>query len=158
MQSGSGVPYRTWGVTWGLRALFTALGGVFVVMGVLPWSDASGYWDGWPTRLWTLGVGVAFFVVAYRPRVELKQDAILARGIIFSKQIPLTELVDARAGYDGITLSTRDGKRFTPTFVGEKSNLWMLLGRRSRADDIATALMTAARPDFVPGRRRRADL
>jgi hypothetical protein len=106
-----------------------ALGAVFIVTGVLPWSDTETYWQGWSDRLLGIGVGAAFLVLAYRPRLELKQDVIIARGIIFSKRIPLIELVDARAGYYGITLSTRDGRTFTPTFVGEKANLSRLLAR-----------------------------
>jgi hypothetical protein len=149
--------YCAWAVTWGLRAAFTACGALFLVMGALPWSDTSSYLEGWPTRLSSLGIGIAFFVVAYRPRLELKGDLIVARGIVFSKQIPLTELIDARPGYYGITLTTRDGRGFTPTFVGEKSNLRLILGRRGRADEIATTLLAAVRPDFAPGRRRRDD-
>jgi hypothetical protein len=136
MKTGSGDRYRVWGVTWGLRAWLTAAGALFIVMGVVPWSDTSTFWEGWSARLLSLGIGAFFFVVAYRPRLELKEDVIVARGIVFSKQMPLTELMDARAGYYGLTLSTRDGRRFTPTFVGEKSNLWLLLGRRGRADDM----------------------
>jgi hypothetical protein len=152
----SGDGRRVWGVTWWLRAWFTVLGAWFAVMAVLPWSDTAGFWDGWPVRLGSLGIGAALLLCAHRPRLELRDDVVLARGLVLSKRIPLTELVDARAGYHGIELMTRDGRHFTPTFVGEKSNLYLFLGRRGRADDIATTLLTAARPDSVPGRRRRA--
>lgn len=138
-------PAHSWGVTWLLRAAFLALAGVFAVQAVVPWSDTSNYLEGWPTRALGLAVAGAFVVVAFRPRITLAGDSIVARGVVFAKTIPLSELADVRVGYYGLTLSTRDGHSFTTTFVGEKSNVARLLGRRSDADDVARALLCAAR-------------
>ncbi len=123
------------------RLFFPLVGLYFLVATVA-------YFDGGADLPFTalgLGLGVALTVGPFRPCVRLGEGLVFARGVVFSRSIPLADLQDVVPGYGGLTFISRDGSTFEATGVGEKWNLTTWLGRRGKADAVADVLLAAAR-------------
>lgn len=78
------------------------------------------------------------------PVVRLGEATVYARGLIFHRSIPLIQVVDARAGYSGLTIETKDGRAFEATGVAEKWNISRWLKRHTTSDHVADIILNAA--------------
>lgn len=79
--------------------------------------------------------GSIFWILTVRPRVRLTTEAMEVRNFMGSATIPRSEVVEAKAGYLGLEIRTRDGSRFTANAI-QKSNIAVMLGSPSRADRV----------------------
>lgn len=98
-----------------------------------------------------------------RPRLVLTDDEVVVVGFLTSRY-PLVDVVGAEPDYMGTWFRLADGSGFW-TSVLQRPNWAAWLGRRSRADRIATTILTAAAlkrgeepPEPVGGKRGKGDL
>jgi hypothetical protein len=139
----------TWRTPIVYRLFFPAIGLYFLGATVI-------YFDGGtdlPFTALSAVLGVVLTVGPFRPVVRLQGQTIFARGLVFSRTIPLTDLQDVLPGYGGLNLVTSDGRHFEATGVGEKWNITAWLGRRGRADDVADVLRSARDAAIVDNAR-----
>jgi hypothetical protein len=71
-------------------------------------------------------------------------DAVLGLAVFGVVRIPLEAVVDVSAGYYGLTITLASGTRVSAWAV-QKSNLASWFNRHTRADDVAEAILAAAR-------------
>ena len=132
-------PSPTWRPPIVYRIFFPAVGLYFLFSTVA-------YFDGGadlPGTALGLVLGVTLTVGPFRPLVRLEQQHVYARGVVFSRRMPLRDVVEVEAGYGGLTFVLRDGGRFEATGVGEKMNITSWRGRRGKADSIADTIRAA---------------
>ncbi|GAA1844969.1 PH domain-containing protein [Asanoa iriomotensis] len=91
-----------------------------------------------------LAVGLAPMLLALRPAVTLTDTEVEVRNPLRTRRLPLGEVVDAKTGYGGLRIETRDGRAVSAWAV-QKSNLASWSGRHTRADEVADAIRKAAR-------------
>jgi hypothetical protein len=74
------------------------------------------------------------------------------------RSIPLAQIAGVTTGYYGIAITTNESKTYTASVV-QKNNYSRWLGRRTRADDVADAIRSAAGLRVPPlrGAHRRGD-
>ena len=137
---------RVWRPPLVLQTLFVSSGVALCISAFLPWDGASTGEGGGLFRLLLFVGGLAWFVPAYRSRMELRDDRLILRYAFRSRVASLDTLVALTAGRQGLWFQTVDGAQFgSPGLIGEKSSLASWLGRRTRADDMVDAIL-AARP------------
>ncbi len=130
---------RTWRTPVFYRIFFPAVGLYFLGASVV-------YFDGGVDVSSTalgLVMGLAFTLGPFRPVVRLEQQDVFARGLVFSRRMPLRDVVEIEGGYGGLNFVTRNGDRFEATGVGEKMNITAWRGRRGKADSIADTILDA---------------
>lgn len=91
-------------------------------------------------------VGFAAVCLAWviRARIELRQDDLVMRYMLRSRRVPLSEITGVRAGREGLSIRTRQGRTYnSPTGIGGKAPLASWLHRRTKADRIAEVIMEA---------------
>ncbi|MEV0713812.1 PH domain-containing protein [Asanoa sp. NPDC050611] len=81
-------------------------------------------------------------LLALRPAVTLTETDVEVRNPLRTQRLPLADVADAKTGYGGLRIETRDGRAVTAWAV-QKSNLANWTGRRTRADDVADAIAGA---------------
>jgi hypothetical protein len=121
------------------RLLFPAVGLSLLGFSVVDFDGGSDL----PSTAESLALGLVFSLGPFRPCVRLHGDAVFARGVVFSRSIPLRDLEDVVPGYRGLDLVTTAGRTFQVTGVGEKWNITNWLSRRGRADSMADVLLAA---------------
>jgi hypothetical protein len=138
---------QTWRVSTGGRVaglVFTAFGLVVVVRALLAIAR-----DGLELGLaYGLLFGVALvlvpLVLTLRPAVTLTETDVEVRNPLRTLRVPVAEITDAKTGYGGLRIETRDGRAVTAWAV-QKSNLANWRGQHTRADDVAEAIREASR-------------
>jgi hypothetical protein len=114
-----------------ISGLITAGGGVTVGVIVMLWAA-------------TLIVGLGVWRWAFVPKVELTRENLLVQNPFgHVAVIPYTKISGAQVGYSGIMVQMRDGSRVLAWAV-QKSNMARWAKKRSRADDVADAIMLKA--------------
>lgn len=130
----------TWRTPLLYRLFFPAVGLYFLVATVL-------YFDGGADPGFSAGTSVlgAFFTVGpFVPVVRLRAETVYARGLVFHRTIPLIQVIDARAGYSGLTIETNDGRTFEATGIAENWNISRWLNRHTTSDHVADIILNAA--------------
>jgi hypothetical protein len=89
--------------------------GIGVVMGLLP--------------------AVVALRFARRIRLVAQEDALMVVSFANEKRLPWSDVVEAEAGYSGITIGLRDGTAVLSGAV-QKANISTWFGRRTRADEV----------------------
>jgi hypothetical protein len=137
--------------TWRVTLAGRVVGVVFAAFGlwVLVRAALSGARDGFDLAIaYGLGLGLAAVLVplliAVRPSVTLTDTDVEVRNPLRTRRVPLGEIADAKTGYGGLRIETRDGRAVNAWAV-QKSNLASWSGRHTRADDVADAIRKAAR-------------
>ena len=127
---------RTWRVS--------ALGRVGV-LALIPLSMAVAWllWDSVPVSL-LAGVGAlaAWWRFSLHPAVILTGTELIVRNPYGQRRVALTDVVDAAPGYGGLTVTTSTGEHVVAWAV-QKSNLATWTARRTRADEVAEAIVAA---------------
>lgn len=121
------------------RIFFPAVG-LYFLFGTVAYFDGGVDVSG--TAL-GLVMGLAFTLGPFRPVVRLEQQDVFARGLVFSRRMPLRDVVEIEGGYGGLNFVMRNGDRFEATGVGEKMNITVRRGRRGKADSIADTILAA---------------
>lgn len=129
----------TWRTPVFYRIFFPAVG-LYFLFGTVAYFDGGE--DLWGTVL-GLVMGLAFTLGPFRPVVRLEQQDVFARGLVFSRRMPLGDVVEIEGGYGGLNFVMRNGDRFEATGVGEKMNITVWRGRRGKADSIADIIFAA---------------
>jgi hypothetical protein len=134
--------------------VFAALFAALCLTGVaLPWEDgfttippdgSGNYTDDLQYRALALILAALAIAMAFRARLELRRDELISRSLLRTQSIPLESIVGVTPTEAGLRIETRDGRSYgSPSFIGEKSRLSTMLGRRTRSDEIADAIMKA---------------
>jgi hypothetical protein len=77
---------------------------------------------------------------AFVPFLTLTPDAVFIQNRLTSRSVPYSEISDVRGGYYGLRLRTKSGEVVTAWAV-QKSNAASRLHKRTRADEVASAIM-----------------
>lgn len=136
----------TWRTPVFYRIFFPAVG-LYFLFGTVAYFDGGE--DLWGTAL-GLVMGLALTLGPFRPVVRLEQQDVFARGLVYSRRMPLRDVVEVEGGYGGLNFVMRNGDRFEATGVGEKMNITVWRGRRGKADSIADTVL-AAREQALAG-------
>ncbi len=126
----------TWRTPVLYRLFFPAVGLSFLFATIV-------YFDGGadlPYTALSLILGLALTIGPFRPVVRLEQRDVYARGLVFSRRMPLRDIVQIEGGYGGLNFTLRDGRGFEASGVGEKMNVTSWLGREGKADSIADTI------------------
>ncbi|MFB7576824.1 MULTISPECIES: hypothetical protein [unclassified Streptomyces] len=89
------------------------------------------------------GAAAACVRLAAHGALTLTPDAVVITNLFGQRTIALTSVRRVTAGYNGLTVDTHDRRSYTALVI-QKSNLSRWLGRRTRADEIADAVRSAA--------------
>lgn len=130
---------RTWRTPVVYRIFFPVIGLYFLFATVAYFDGGSDL----PFTALSLALGLALIVGPFRPVVRLERQDVYARGLVFSRRMPLRDIVEVAGGYGGLSFMLRDDRSFEATGVGEKMNITSWLGRRSKADSIADTIAEA---------------
>ena len=102
---------------------------------------------GWAAFLWVtafmLSAGL-WIRSAFSLRVTLTATEVVVKNMFKSYRLPLAEISSVAGGYYGTVFTLRDGTRVTAWGV-PKSNLARWTNTETRADQLAEAVITAAR-------------
>jgi hypothetical protein len=79
--------------------------------------------------------GVSGWRFGLRPRITADAEGVRVRNPGQETFLPWHDILDASAGYSGITIKTPNGE--LTAWAVQKWNLSRWLGRRTRADDVA---------------------
>lgn len=142
-----------WRAPLGYRVFFTVVA-VFMVGGALmPWEDgmmafppdgSGDYRHDMGFRLLLIALAAVLLAWVYRARMDLRQDDVVMRYLLWSRRIPLREIAGVTAGREGLNVETRNGATYgSPMFIGQKAPLASWLHRRTQADEIAERIMEA---------------
>ncbi len=85
--------------------------------------------------LFGLMFGVSGWRFGLRPRITAETEGVMVRNPGQETFVPWDDIVDASAGYSGITIKTANGE--LTAWAVQKWNLSRWFGRRTRADDVA---------------------
>ena len=129
----------TWRTPVFYRIFFPAVGLYFLFATVAYFDGGSDL----PFTALSLALGLALTLGPFRPVVRLERQDVYARGLLFSRRMPLRDIVEVAGGYGGLNFTLRDGRSFEATGVGEKMNVTSWLGRRGKADSIADTIAAA---------------
>ena len=129
----------TWRTPLWYRVFFPVVGGYFIVATVVHFDGGTDL----PMTLLSAVLGIVLTGARW-PVVRLAGSALYARGLIFHRTIPVTDIVQVIPGYGGLDIETTDGRHFEATGVGEKWNIAAWLGHRTAADSIADTILAAA--------------
>jgi len=120
---------------------------------LLPWNDGtitlppdgSGeYQHDLGYRLLGIALAAVLLTWVYRARMDLRQDDIVMRYMLWSRRVPLSEITNVTAGREGLSVETRGGATYgSPMFIGQKAPIAAWLRRRTQADEIAETIMDA---------------
>ncbi|HEV7708436.1 MAG TPA: PH domain-containing protein [Asanoa sp.] len=94
--------------------------------------------------LFGVALVLAPLVLTLRPAVTLTETDVEVRNPLRTRRVPVAEITDAKTGYGGLRIETRDGRAVTAWAV-QKSNLANWRGQHTRADDVAEAIRKASR-------------
>ncbi|GIF65354.1 hypothetical protein Ais01nite_33890 [Asanoa ishikariensis] len=136
--------------TWRVSPAGRVIGIVFMAFGlwVMVRAALAGARDGYDLGIWYgFGFGLAAVLVpllfALRPAVILTGTDVEVRNPLRTRRVPLAEITDAKTGYGGLRIETRDGRAITAWAV-QKSNVASWSGRHTRADEVADAIRAQA--------------
>jgi hypothetical protein len=87
---------------------------------------------------------LAWVVFAWRPSITLTDTEVVVRNPFLFQRIALKDVARVGPGYGGLVITTRGGAR-TSAWAVQKSNLATWTGRRTRADEVAEAIIAAAK-------------
>ncbi|HEY0890238.1 MAG TPA: hypothetical protein VGE38_11565 [Nocardioides sp.] len=146
----------------------TALVGFFVLLGIA-WT-ALAAWFGFtgeihPAQAIVLGPPALPVVwgMFVHPRLVLTDDEVIVVGLM-TMRYRLSDIVGAEPGYHGTWFQLANGDGFMAAML-EHPNYAAWLGIRSRADRVATTILTAAAakrgepaPEPIGGKRGKGDL
>jgi hypothetical protein len=130
---------------------------LFVVLAVVPASpdgflsfpptgDEGYYSADVPYRFGYVALAAGAAVLAVRGQMELADGRLTLQYVFHRKQLPLVSILAVTPTREGLVIETTDGRtHYSPTFVVEKAPISTWRGRRTRADDMADAIL-AARP------------
>lgn len=135
-ESEMGVGTNTVTSTWRTPAWYR----IFFPASAIVWFDGG---SDLPYTALAVALGVVLVVGPFRPVVRLHGDVVYARGLVFDRRIPVYDITGVAGSYDGLVISTRDGRSFTATGVAEKTNIAQLLGRRGPSDTVADTILGA---------------
>lgn len=118
--------------------------------GMLHWPPTGGEHytvDEIPYQLGLIFVAACSVAVVHRTRVELDDDQLTLTYVFRRKVLPVQSIVSVETSRQGLIIKTQDGRTcLSPMGVGQKAPMAKWLGRRTRADDIADAIMARAQP------------
>lgn len=75
--------------------------------------------------------------------VALTEDGVEIKNLLGKRIITLASICSVDPGYNGLAITTNDGKSYTALVI-QKTNVSRWMGRRTRADEIADAIRRAA--------------
>lgn len=129
----------------------SALGRVGVLALIpLPMAVAWLLWDSVPVSLFAgLGALAAWWRFSLYPAVILTETELIVRNPYGQRRVALPDVVDAAPGYGGLTVTTSTGEHVVAWAV-QKSNLATWTGRRTRADEVAEAIVAVGRRHREP--------
>jgi hypothetical protein len=137
----------------GYRILFSLVAVLMVGGSLLPWDDGSialppdgsgDYQHDLGYRFLGIVLAAVLLTWVFRARMDLHQDDIVARYMLSSRRISLSDITSVTSGREGLSIETRGGAAYgSPMFIGQKAPLASWLGRRTQADEIAEAIMNA---------------
>ena len=113
----------------GLAVAVTAAGG--------PVAIAAVFWAGFALLC------VLAWRCAFVPSLVLTSTELDVRNSFGRFSVPLDQITAAKVGYNGITLTTRDGRRVR-AFAVQKSDLLRRMQRRTLGDQVVDAILTRA--------------
>lgn len=122
---------------------------ITVTAWVLLWPDA----DTMAAGLVAAGgvvTAVACWRAAIHPSVEANEHGLVVRNPMETQTISWDDVVDATAGFDGVTVRLRSG-RATTIWAVQKSNLSTWRRRRTRADEVASTILRLAAAHAATG-------
>ncbi|MEV4533118.1 PH domain-containing protein [Asanoa sp. NPDC049518] len=136
--------------TWRVSPVGRVSGIVFMAFGlwVMVRAVLAGSRGGYDLGIvYGFGFGLAAVLVpllfALRPAVTLTGTEVLVRNPLRTRRVPLAEITDAKTGYGGLRIETRDGRAVTAWAV-QKSNVASWSGKHTRADDVADTIRAQA--------------
>ncbi|MBO9521829.1 MAG: PH domain-containing protein [Nocardioidaceae bacterium] len=103
----------------------------------------------------SIAVAVAGFWIAwFRLRLAVGHDALVVRNPFLTHVVPLSDVASVEARYEGLRIARTRGRDVIALAV-ERHNISLMLGRRSKADDVADLIERrknefGARRDRVP--------
>ena len=125
------------------------VGGVVLcfALGMSMIGDAADEDEIWPAVAFVLVfIGIPQLVLlrhAFRARVEVRPDALIIATTFSKHRIEWSEVVDAAAGYAGVTVVLRSGTTRVAGAV-QKSNFSTWTNRRTRADVLCDLILARA--------------
>jgi hypothetical protein len=133
---------RVWraGLRW--RLGLPAVGVMLLAGSVLPYSDSDSYGDDAAVRALGVALGLAMCLCPQWPKTQLEGNVLIDRWVL-TRRVDLRDVVSVTLDHNGLNLELKDGSVFSPACAGEKSVLWFVLHRRTRADDLFDALTGA---------------
>lgn len=130
-------PVQTWRVPAYYRLGFILVGAFLVTISIWPDPELQA-----SSRVPDLLFGLAIPAAAWRPLLATDGRRLVVRGWFRQREESLQSLDSVSYTYSGLCLHFADGSSFSPPLLGEKSNLYSWLGRRSSSEDIGDALMS----------------
>jgi Bacterial PH domain len=85
----------------------------------------------------------AFAGGAARSRITIADECVVVRNPLWTQRVRLAEIASVEPGYSGLQITTAEGRTVTAWAV-QKSNWSAWRGRRTRADEIAAAIVRHA--------------
>jgi hypothetical protein len=139
-------------IVWRVGRAGLAASRVGAVVGVLAVVGAATWGFAWPdadrlAAALVAALGLCLTLTAWRvgvhPSVAATETGLVIRNPLETVAIPWADLVEASAGFDGITISRLSA---TPTTIWavQKSNLSTWRGARTRADAVAATIQVLA--------------
>lgn len=106
---------------------------------------------GRPELAFFVALFTALAIFAWRaglhPSLALRGGELVVANPIRTRQIPVHDIVGVVPGYSGLVISYRDqgAVRFTAAWAVQKANVSAWMKRRTRSDEVAAAILSAAR-------------
>ena len=114
--------------------------------------------------LWATPGLVLTWLLLVRPRIVLTDDEVIVVRPLTTRRYQLRSIVDAAPGYYGTTFTSDDDSTFSAATL-QRPNYAAWFGRTSRADRVATLILTAAArlrndpaPEPLGGKRNAGDI
>ncbi|HEU5030312.1 MAG TPA: PH domain-containing protein [Spirillospora sp.] len=80
---------------------------------------------------------------AARSRITIADQCVVVRNPLWTHRVRLGEIAAVEPGYSGLRITTAEGRTVTAWAV-QKSNWSAWRGRRTRADEVAAAIVRSA--------------
>ena len=89
-------------------------------------------------------MGAFWVCLTYRARMEIRDGELVLQYTLTTRLISLDAITSVSPTDSGLSIETSDGAQYgSPAFIGEKSPLATWMRRRTGADEIADAIMSA---------------
>ncbi|MEU9021341.1 PH domain-containing protein [Actinomadura sp. NPDC048394] len=124
-------------------AVLCALIGAAATAGSVVLLARDGFDRGLVASLIIMAGTTAVAAGAARSRITIADECVVVRNPLWTQRVRLGEIAAVEPGYSGLRITTTDGRTVTAWAV-QKSNWSTWRGRRTRADEVAAAIVRSA--------------